>query len=223
MMRAIRVPCFLFIACLLLACTQPNPGFVPPSTPGEGAVLDGALPSESGGRADQISRPPLDLPAPPDLHAQDDAPADGPSRVDAPSPCGAGETHSGGHCYSVVSGGAPMMYPIARQQCQKSGALPASVNTAAEHALVYGLVGSSSQGAWIGLLRTGSGKGDFVWESGASVSYTQWAAGEPNNDGGAENCVLIWGPGVSNPQLPSRWNDAPCHVPRDTVVCERVP
>ena len=51
----------------------------------------------------------------------------------------------------------------------------------------------------------------------------QWAAGEPNNEGGGENCVLVWGPALSNPQLPGKWNDAACHTARDTVVCERKP
>ncbi len=49
---------------------------------------------------------------------------------------------------------------------------------------------------WIGA-NDQANEGTFVWadgpEAGQNVSgiYTNWAAGEPNNSGGVEDCVVI--------------------------------
>ena len=56
---------------------------------------------------------------------------------------------------------------------------------------------------WIGLSDTAK-KFHFSWSSGESVSYTQWAAGEPNNVGSGEDYVAIFYPGH---HAANHWND----------------
>jgi hypothetical protein len=114
-----------------------------------------------------------------------------------------------------------MTFDRARQACAYLGSEMVSIGSAAEDQVVFGLLTAQTRAAWIGLRRQ---QGVFVWVDGSAVGYTHWAPGEPNNERGQEDCVLIWGPSIENNPLRSRWNDAPCaKPPRDAVVCERAP
>ena len=56
-------------------------------------------------------------------------------------------------------------------------------------------------------------EGTFVSSvTGAELAYTNWAAIEPNNWGGGEDCASMHGPN-------GLWNDLPCTVVRP-AVCE---
>lgn len=46
-------------------------------------------------------------------------------------------------------------------------------------------------------------EGVFEWYDQSPVTYTNWAAGEPNNSGGNEDCTQIYPSGL--------WNDLPCN------------
>lgn len=54
---------------------------------------------------------------------------------------------------------------------------------------------------WIGF-NDEAVEGTFVWYDQSPVVYTNWAAGEPNNSGGDEDCVQIYPDG--------HWNDLNC-------------
>ena len=43
---------------------------------------------------------------------------------------------------------------------------------------------------WLGINDIES-EGDWVWETGDPVEYTNWCGGEPNNWGWGENCVVM--------------------------------
>ena len=59
-------------------------------------------------------------------------------------------------------------------------------------------------------------KTNYVFlSSNTSITYTNWASGEPNNAGGIENCVYM--KTFAN-QL--QWNDAPCNW-TSSVLCQR--
>jgi hypothetical protein len=45
-------------------------------------------------------------------------------------------------------------------------------------------------------------EGVWQWSSGAPVSYTHWAYGEPNDAGGEDCAMFVWGG--------DQWNDGPC-------------
>ncbi|MDG1500610.1 MAG: C-type lectin domain-containing protein, partial [Planctomycetota bacterium] len=48
-------------------------------------------------------------------------------------------------------------------------------------------------------------EGTFVWASGESVPFTNWATGQPDNAGGDENYVHMFGASV--PSVTWKWND----------------
>jgi hypothetical protein len=56
--------------------------------------------------------------------------------------------------------------------------------------------------AWLGIERDASNS--WVTSTGTKISYTNWAAGEPNNYGGGENTGTIRGNG--------QWNDLSCNA-----------
>lgn len=84
------------------------------------------------------------------------------------------------------------------------------IHSASENAFVQQLALSNdpAHGHWIGLYQPpGSPEpnGGWQWTTGASVTYTNWGGGEPNNSGGSENHAMLIG---NNPAFaPDRWND----------------
>ncbi|HEX3725523.1 MAG TPA: lectin-like protein [Pirellulales bacterium] len=80
-----------------------------------------------------------------------------------------------------------------------------TINDAAENAWVYAMFSifdGIDRGLWIGL-NDYADKGTFSWVSGQPVTYTNWAAGEPNDSGGDEDAVHIESPRFRGPF----WND----------------
>jgi hypothetical protein len=158
-----------------------------------------------------------------DLLVQDLAPPPDTRRVDQRLLCLGGESSHDDGCYRVLQG-TPLTRDQAAKACAAQGASLVTIGDAAENGFAYSLLPATSEGAWLGLKRTGKGKQDFVWDSGAKLSYTQWAPGEPNDEDEDEQCVIIWGPALSNTTLRGYWNDAPCDWPaRDAALCKRVP
>lgn len=74
----------------------------------------------------------------------------------------------------------------------------------------FGGYGSKQRILWTGLYDPTQDKNgaphvsNFVWVSGAPVTYTNWDAGEPNDAGGVEFYVAMYYPGYHNP---GSWND----------------
>ena len=60
-----------------------------------------------------------------------------------------------------------------------------AVDNAAENNFLTSTWGSQ-QTLWIGLFRTAPNAPTFAWTNGQSVTYTNWAPGEPNNSGGED-------------------------------------
>ncbi len=217
------------VALLLSACTVRNPSFEP----------DDARPSaERGARPDLGPVPYLvhDLAPTPGDVGRERAAADlavtdlaAPDRS-APDDLAAGEARSclsdehgrGNRCYALLSPLLPVDQKAASQLCAARGATLVAIGGAPEDAFLYGLLPATAQGVWLGLVRTGPGKQDFAWLNGEPFVYQRFAPGEPNNAGGVEDCVVLWGPGLVDPALRGRWNDAPCGFPRDRLLCERV-
>ncbi|MFK7926547.1 MAG: MopE-related protein [Myxococcota bacterium] len=70
---------------------------------------------------------------------------------------------------------------------------------------------NSSTPWWMGF-NDRSREGDWVWEDGTAVTYTNWETGEPNDQGG-EDC------GQLNFFLNGAWNDQACSL-RYPFICE---
>lgn len=73
-----------------------------------------------------------------------------------------------------------------------------TVNDAAENTFLTNTWGAQ-QTLWLGLFRTSPNAPTFAWSSGQAVTYTNWAAGEPNNCCSGEDYTHTYGNG--------QWND----------------
>ncbi|MBC8329382.1 MAG: choice-of-anchor J domain-containing protein [Planctomycetes bacterium] len=68
----------------------------------------------------------------------------------------------------------------------------------------FGNFNGLARDLWIGYTDEAV-EGVFVWTSGATSAYTNWAAGQPDNNGGIENWVHMYGFGSI--YGPGEWND----------------
>ena len=80
--------------------------------------------------------------------------------------------------------------------CQNKGAYLATLHSQVENRWVYEYFRSKGQtgsSIWIGLNDI-SKEGNYQWidGSGGIASYSNWISGEPNNNGGAQNCMVLW-------------------------------
>lgn len=90
------------------------------------------------------------------------------------------------------------------------------IETAAENSFLKGVVDNRKHSYWIGLSDVQE-EGIWMWmDSKAKLSdtgFSSWVSGNPNNDGGNENCATI------NQNTGGRWNDWQC---RQSIfyICE---
>ena len=115
----------------------------------------------------------------------------------------------------------------ANAACQAAGLQLASVQSAAQNALL--LTAAGGHEVWIGGTDAAS-EGAWAWSpSNTPLSYTNWNANQPDNwapagywgsnfPGGNENCLMM----NHAVHLPGKWNDAPCTVPL-RYVCQPIP
>lgn len=61
----------------------------------------------------------------------------------------------------------------------------------------------SSRTWWIGYTDAAS-EGTWAWEDGSSSTWSNWASGEPNDAGSAQDCALMW------PMYDGEWYDYYC-------------
>ena len=108
-----------------------------------------------------------------------------------------------GHRYVLLERGT---WLNSEQGAILQGGHLATINDQAEQDWVFqtfARYGGQSRLLWIGLNDFAS-EGAYVWSSGQISHLRQWAPGEPNNAGGAENCVEL------APLSTDTWNDVPC-------------
>ncbi len=95
----------------------------------------------------------------------------------------------------------PVDTPTAEASCMALGGHLATVADASEDASILLLRGAVTTNTLIGytdeLL-----EGSFGWFSGSTSTYSNWAAGEPNNGAGNEDCTHVRDDGT--------WNDVSC-------------
>ncbi|MCR9245094.1 MAG: hypothetical protein NXI31_08675 [bacterium] len=91
-----------------------------------------------------------------------------------------------GRLYAVTQ---PLTWAQARSQANLLGGNLATVRNSQEHDWLYQQFGNS-QCLWIGY-SDAAVEGSWIWVSGSTSPYTNWAVGEPNNTGGVEDFAAI--------------------------------
>ena len=111
--------------------------------------------------------------------------------------------------------GAGIRWSDAEAYAVSVGAHLTEVGSAAENNFLFQTFGKAQFGSqlpvdslYIGFTDQAS-EGNFVWSNGATVSYTNWGPGEPNNTHGAENWGTIVGANISPLYPDGTWNDVP--------------
>lgn len=120
------------------------------------------------------------------------------------------EVWRGPHRYLVCTAGRT--WDEAGEHCAQHGAAMAVIDDAGEQAWLrrqaWAVV---QQEYWIGLSDRAE-EGRFVWGDGREPGYVAWSGGQPDDAGGAEDCVHLFADS-------GLWNDRPCdHLAG--VLCE---
>ncbi|MEQ1565525.1 MAG: MopE-related protein [Myxococcota bacterium] len=106
----------------------------------------------------------------------------------------------GGHGYLFCPNG--LDWVAALSACRAIGYDLVALGDAGEEVWVSDTALTVSANVWWSGFNDRALEGDFVWSSGEPVSYSNWAAGEPNNSGEEDCAQLLWS-GYA-------WNDAAC-------------
>ena len=103
-----------------------------------------------------------------------------------------------GTCYSYFT--SSINWQNARHMCLAWGGDLATVTSLEENTLMYNTM-TAADSCWIGLNDVDN-ESTFVWADGSSSTYRSWNSGEPNDHGGNEDCVHVFGI--------EYWNDLSC-------------
>jgi hypothetical protein len=109
-----------------------------------------------------------------------------------------------GHAYRMFT--TNLSKEVAEATCQSLGAYLVEITSAEEAAFIRSELDPAA--AWIGLTDTAV-EGQFVWDSGAPLEFTDWGSTEPNDRDPGEDCVVV----------AEQWLDLPCADARD-YICE---
>ena len=120
-----------------------------------------------------------------------------------------------GHFYEVVSVPGGISWDDANAAATAAGGYLATITSQAENNFVFSLINSSTywtyfhstyEGPWLGGYQypaTTTPTANWNWVTGESWGYTNWAAGQPNDNGGSEDKLNYYG--VTG--RTSGWND----------------
>ena len=129
------------------------------------------------------------------------------------SGCPNGWTFHGGSCFLIVDT-PTQKWEDARQHCLNMEADLAIVRSAADNDFIFDLIDKqqtvTQYGAWLGFKRYPDN--NLYWLDGSPVGgkymYKAWSAGNPDNQGGHEDCGHMLG----TIHDPGKWNDIGCDV-----------
>ena len=95
------------------------------------------------------------------------------------------KTNYNGHTYQVLY--SSYGWDEMQAYLETTGGYLACITSAAENQWIYNYAAKNVAGnAWFGYSDTEE-EGNWKWVSGETSSYTNWAPGEPNNEGGREH------------------------------------
>ncbi|XP_066270845.1 uncharacterized protein [Branchiostoma lanceolatum] len=138
--------------------------------------------------------------------------------------CQRGWNEYNDHCYKLVR--AKVTWATADAECRKHGAGLTSITSLQENNFITSLItGAPTSEVWIGLCKHGA---SWKWQDGSRATYTNWAAGGPDNfEGwicGTEKCTAIYsksGKDWFDKKWPrGKWNDKRCWK-KYSYLCEK--
>nr|XP_016851014.1 PREDICTED: pulmonary surfactant-associated protein D [Anolis carolinensis] len=97
-----------------------------------------------------------------------------------------------------------------KQRCQQAGGQLASPRNSAENTAIKDIVVLYQKSAFLGITDIQT-EGTFRYLNGETIVYSNWQAGEPNNDHNQEDCVEVYSSG--------KWNDKSCGE-KQLIICE---
>jgi hypothetical protein len=120
-----------------------------------------------------------------------------------------------GNSYEAVLVSGGITWDKAKDEAADKGGHLATISSAAENNIVYGLVKDdkfwipenwgSGTGPWIGLQRLGN---SWQWITGEKLTYMNWAPGEPNPPSSKEDVAVLSGHTPSGRALKGpTWDD----------------
>ena len=108
------------------------------------------------------------------------------------------------HRYEIIN--ERMTWAEAEAYCEAEGGHLATVGSEEEYAKILEAAGTTSrQVLWLGASRQSDGT--FRWVDGEELSYTDWMTGEPNNETGDEDYLVMF---IVNGEWV--WSDVPNDV-----------
>ena len=119
-------------------------------------------------------------------------------------------------CYKFFS--EEKNWTEAKNTCEQVSGQLTSIHSKEESGFVICLQDPASvHTTWVGGQRNQTG---FTWIDGTSFDFDNWYMGQPDNQGGNQNCIEIH----SNPgqDWHERWNDFSCDEKR-SFVCKKEP
>uniref|UniRef100_A0A8D0DBL5 Galactose-specific lectin nattectin-like n=2 Tax=Sander lucioperca TaxID=283035 RepID=A0A8D0DBL5_SANLU len=127
--------------------------------------------------------------------------------------CPPGWTQFGTRCFAFYM--QAKTWVDAETFCQTAGGTLASIHSAEENTFLRDYINQVTgidKNAWIG--GTDAVKeGTWLWADGSIFNYKNFAAGQPDNAGGGENCLeMNWGG--------NGWNNGGCTFPL-SFVCSK--
>ncbi len=176
---------------------------------GIAACAPGITGEPDAGSGDELDEPGVDAGSRPSR--PEDAPPD--AAPPPPPPCVEGnarvEDPVTKHCYILVLGGRN--WSEANTACAGFGPTShlVTVTSAQEMALVDSVYGNFE--VWAGGNDIAA-EGTWTWTTGEPMTYLHWDGGEPNNDNGGEDCMVL--------RTNTEWNDGPC-TNKFSIICER--
>ncbi|XP_030828651.1 macrophage mannose receptor 1 [Strongylocentrotus purpuratus] len=130
--------------------------------------------------------------------------------------CGKGETGYRSYCYTLVT--SVSTFDGMQSICELRSANLVSIADASEMNFVISLMQTGNTAtttigsAWLGLSDKAN-EATYAWNDGSEVTYTSWAAGQPQNSGSDEDCV------THNINLDG-WLDESCTGTQHYGVCK---
>ena len=123
-----------------------------------------------------------------------------------------------GHSYYLYSGVAST-WEEAKKYCQSLGGHLAVINDSAENTALFNYMKSKGYSSAYFGLSDAITEGNWQWVDGSSVTYTNWASGEPGNGYGTEDYAMFYWKFTNG-----KWNDGDFDVYTDrggkAFICE---